>query len=122
MRRVKRLLSLAALLILGITEMAPHRHADSLDLWTGDDIAARTEHVIRCDGPAAGATHVHRDVPREIDPCLACFRHHMNATALRVESITPVLRAAAVAVTARVASARTIQLRKSSRAPPVLPS
>jgi len=122
MRRVKRPLSLAALLILGITEMAPHGHSHSLDLWTGDDVAAQTEHVIRCDGPTSGATHMHRDAPREIDPCLACFRHHMNATALRVVTLTPVLRAHAMTITSRVTCARAIRLRRSSRAPPVLPS
>jgi hypothetical protein len=122
MPALKRFLAAASLLIIGVTEVAPHRHADSLDLWVGDDIAGQTEHVIRCDGPAAGATHMHRDAERQADPCLACFRQHMQATSSRIAIVAPTPRQHFLAVAARVAHAHAIQLRKSSRAPPILPS
>jgi hypothetical protein len=121
MLALKRFLAAASLLILALTETAPHRHNDSLDLWLGDDVA-QSEHVIRCDGPAAGATHMHRDAVRQIDPCLACFRQHMRATASRVAIAAPTPLQHFIAVAARVSCARAIQLRKSSRAPPILPS
>lgn len=122
MPAVKRLLAAASLLILGITETAPHRQADSLDLWLGDEVQSQAEHVIRCDGPAAGATHMHRDAAPQADSCLACFRQHMQATASRVALTTPTPLQQFIAIAARVACAHAIQIRKSSRAPPVLPS
>ena len=117
-----RFLAAASLLILGITETAPHRHAASLDLWLGDDVAAQSEHIVRCDGPAAGATHVHRDLPPETDPCLACFRQHMQATASKVVLGVAIPLQHYVAVAARVAYVHPVRLRQSSRAPPTLPS
>ena len=119
---LKRFLAAASLLILGITETAPHRHADSLDLWLGDEVAAQSEHVVRCDGPAAGATHMHRDVSLQVDSCLACFRQHMQATASKLTLGAPIPLQHFVAVAARVAYARAVRLRKSSRGPPILPS
>jgi hypothetical protein len=122
MPALKRLLAAASLLILGITEMAPHRHADSLDLWLGDEVAAQSEHIIRCDGPAAGATHMHRDQPVQVDTCLACFRQHMQATASKVTLGVSQAAQHFRVVAARVAYAEAIRLRKSSRGPPSLPS
>jgi hypothetical protein len=122
MHELKRFLAAASLLIIGITETAPHRHAGSLDLWLGDDIDAQAKHVIRCDGPAAGATHMHRDAERQTDPCLACFRQHMQATSSRIALVPPTPHQHFAAIAARVAYAHAIQLRKSSRAPPALPS
>jgi hypothetical protein len=119
---LKRFLAAAALLVLGVTEMAPHRHADRLDVWSDADGATRPAHIVRCDGPAAGATHMHRDVPQSSDACLACFRQHMRATASRVVLGAPQPLQHFIAVAARVAYAHAIRLRKSSRAPPALAS
>jgi hypothetical protein len=122
MPALKRFLALAGLLILGVTATAPHRHVDALDLWLGDEVAPQSEHVIRCDGPAAGATHMHSNPSREIDSCLACFRQHMQATASRVALGAPRSLQHFAAVAARVAYAQAVRLRKSSRGPPILPS
>ena len=60
MLSVKRVIAVAGLLILGITELAPHRHGDSID----DSNTATEVHVLRCDGPTAGVAHMHRDQQR----------------------------------------------------------
>jgi hypothetical protein len=118
MSAVKRFLAAASLLVLGLVEIAPHRHADSLDLWLGDDAPQATQHVIRCDGASGGVAHMHRDATRQADSCLACLRQHLRATALK--SLTGTLQTLQqfVAITARVAYAHSVRLRKSSRAPP----
>src|SRR5581483_224752 len=119
MHAVKRLLALASLLILGLVEIAPHRHADSLDLWLGDEAPpATTQHVIRCDGATGGVAHIHRDSTRQTDSCLACLRQHLRATARGALMVTPQRLHQFLSVTARVAHARGIRLRKSSRGPP----
>jgi hypothetical protein len=118
MLRVKRFVAAASLLIIGITEGAPHRHGDALF-----EAPATTEvHSIRCSTPSAGVPHLHRDRARQIDPCLACFRQHMQATASKVILGTPAILQQFLTVTARVAHAEAIRLRKSSRAPPMLVS
>jgi len=120
MHAVKRLFALASLLILGIVEIAPHRHADSLDLWLGDDGApAATQHVIRCDGATGGVRHMHRDATRQTDSCLACLRQHLRATARDAVIVTPHRLRQFLSVTARVAHARSVGLRKTSRGPPL---
>ncbi|HLJ72963.1 MAG TPA: hypothetical protein VKU62_00155 [Thermoanaerobaculia bacterium] len=117
---MKRLFALASLLILGIVEIAPHRHADSLDLWLGDDGApAATQHVIRCDGATGGVRHMHRDATRQTDSCLACLRQHLRATARDAVIVTPHRLRQFLSVTARVAHARSVGLRKTSRGPPL---
>ena len=122
MQPLKRILGAAALLILGITDIAPHRHGDSLDLWLGDDVAPQSTSIVRCDGPAAGATHLHGDTSRQVEACLACLRQHMQATSPVWKSSAPVLRRHVLVITACVAYARAIPLRRLSRAPPQLPS
>jgi hypothetical protein len=117
---VKRLLAAATLLILAIVEFAPHRHADSLDLWLGvDSPSPVTEHVIRCDGATGGIAHIHRDTTRQTDSCLACLRQHFRATALRALPAAAHTFREFLAVTIRIAHAESIRLRKSSRAPPL---
>jgi len=118
MLSVKRVIAVAGLLILGITELAPHRHGDSID----DANTATEVHVLRCDGPTAGVAHMHRDQQRQVDPCLACFRQHMQATASKIVIGTPHILKQFLTVTARVAHAHAIRVRKSSRAPPTLAS
>jgi len=120
MHAVKRLLALASLLILGLVEIAPHRHADSLDLWLGDDAEqTTTQHVIRCDGATGGVAHMHRDATRQTDSCLACLRQHLRATARGGLIVAPHRLHQFLAVTVRVAHARSVRLRKSSRGPPL---
>jgi len=120
MAAVKRILAAASLLILGLVEIAPHRHGDSLELWLGDDAAqTATQHVIRCDGATGGIAHMHRDATRQADSCLACLRQHLRATARGTLSVTPHRLQQFLSVTARVAYARSVRLRKSSRGPPL---
>jgi hypothetical protein len=115
---IRRWIAAVSLIFVALTEIAPHRHADSiLDLTLGSGGEA---HVIRCESPATGVPHLHRDRVRHIDPCVACFRQHMQATASRIALGTPQILQQALIVVARVAHARAIELRQSSRGPPAL--
>ncbi|HEY8132917.1 MAG TPA: hypothetical protein VII12_13630 [Thermoanaerobaculia bacterium] len=114
----RRWIAAVSLIFVALTEIAPHRHADSiLDLTLGSGGEA---HIIRCESPASGVPHLHRDRVRHIDPCVACFRQHMQATASSITLGAPQILQQTLIVVARVAHARAIELRKSSRGPPIL--
>ena len=119
---MKRFLATASLLIIGVTELAPHRHSDSIELPFADENGSGEVHLIRCDGPTAGVPHLHPDRARQIDPCVACFRQHLQATNSKVVLGIPATLQQFLTVTARVAHAQSIRLRKSSRGPPTLVS
>jgi hypothetical protein len=115
---IRRWIAAVSLIFVALTEIAPHRHADSiLDLTLG---SGGELHVIRCDEATGGIPHLHRDRVRQIDPCVACFRQHMQATASSITLRTPQILQQALIVVARVAHAHAIQLRTSSRGPPAL--
>jgi hypothetical protein len=112
----RRCLAAVCLIFVALTEIAPHRHADSiLELTLG---SGGEEHVVRCESRTPGVPHFHRDRVRQIDPCVACFRQHMQATASVLTVGTPQILQHALIVVARVAHARAIELRKFSRGPP----
>lgn len=116
---LRRCLALASLLVVCITDMAPHRHGDALfELFGG----ATEIEVFHCDSPARNVPHLHSARSREIDPCLACLRQHLQATASVVTPGNPRILERLLTVSARVAYARSIRLRKSSRGPPTLAS
>ncbi|HUJ13423.1 MAG TPA: hypothetical protein VL284_06480 [Thermoanaerobaculia bacterium] len=117
---MKRAFAIATLLIVAIIEVVPHTHADSLDLWLGDDSGApATQHIVRCDGAHGGAAHMHPDETRRTDSCIACFREHLRATTLRTVLGAPAMLRQFLIATVRVASANATRLRQSSRAPPL---
>lgn len=106
----RRLIAAVALSVVAITQIAPHHHDSS------------RKPVIHCAGPTAGVAHLHPTPTPQHENCLACFRQHLQATISKVTLGTPQVLAQFVIVTARIAHARTIRLRQSSRAPPALAS
>ena len=109
---IRRLIAAVALLIVATTELAPHHHPE---------LTSKTP-LVKCDGPTAGVPHLHPMRAPQRDGCLACFRQHMQLTISKVTVGTPQILVQFALVTARVAHARTIRLRHSSRAPPLLAS
>ena len=107
----RRAAAAAALIVVAITQIAPHHHAER-----------SPKLLIKCAGPAPGVPHLHPDAAPQRDNCLACFRQHLRATFSEVTIGAPQTLAQFVIVAARIAHARTIRLRQSSRAPPPLAS
>jgi hypothetical protein len=121
--RAPRLVAALCALIVAITDIAPHRHAESaLELSFIDAVDGAETHVIACDGLPSGATHLHRDRVVQVHPCVACLRQHVQAIALNDIVRTPQTLHQFLITAAWVSHARTIRLRKSSRAPPILTS
>ena len=121
--RAARLVAALCALIVGITSMAPHHHAESaLELSFIDAVDGAETHVIACAGLPSGATHLHRDRVVQVHPCVACLRQHVQAITLDDIVRTPQTLRQFLITAAWVSHARTIRLRKSSRAPPILAS
>jgi len=116
---LQRFLAAASLVILAITECAPHSQGDA-PIGYDPAPAAEVLHIYRCDGRPAGVTHLHRDREQPIKPCLACLRQHMQATGLAIALGALHIPAHFLIVAARITHARTLRLRKSSRGPPAL--
>jgi hypothetical protein len=108
---LRRLIAAASLIVLSVTQIAPHRHAD---------LSSQKQVLTHCDGPKSGVPHLHPDFRPQTDGCLACFRHHLNATVSKISLTAPHVLVQFVIVAGRVAHAYTLRLRQSSRAPPVL--
>lgn len=109
---IRRLMAVVALLVVAVTQIAPHHHPE----------ASSRVPVIHCNGPTAGVPHLHPNPTPQRDGCLACFRQHLQATVSKVILGTSQVLAQFVIVTARISYARAIRLRQSSRAPPALAS
>jgi hypothetical protein len=109
---IRRLIAVAALLVVAVTQLAPHHHSET---------SSRVP-VIHCDGPTSGVAHLHPYPRPQRDGCLACFRQHLQATISKITLGTSQVLAQFIIVTARISYARTIRLRQSSRAPPALAS
>jgi hypothetical protein len=109
---IRRLIAAAALIVVAGTQAAPHHHPE---------LTSKTQ-IVKCDGPTTGVPHLHPNPAPQRDGCLACFRQHLQATISKVTLGVPQVLAQYVIVTARIAHARTIRLRQSSRAPPSLAS
>jgi len=109
---IRRLIAVAALLVVAVTQIAPHHHSE----------ASSKLAVIHCDGPTSGVAHLHPTPKPQRDGCLACFRQHLQATISKITLGTSQVLAQFVIVTARISYARAIRLRQSSRAPPALAS
>ena len=109
---IRRLIAAGALLVVAVTQIAPHHHPE----------LTSKRQVVQCDGPTSGVAHLHPIQAPQRESCLACFRQHLQATISKVTIGTPIVLAQFVVVTARIAHARTIRLRQSSRAPPSLAS
>jgi hypothetical protein len=108
----RRLIAAVALLVVAITQIAPHHHPEVTSKGA----------MLRCGGPTSGVAHLHPNPTPQRENCLACFRQHMQATISKVTIGTPQTLAQFIFVTLRVAHARAVRLRQSSRAPPSLPS
>ncbi len=106
----RRLIAAVGLIVIAITQIAPHHHPESVS----------QKQVVQCSGPTSGVAHLHPTYPRQSDDCLACLRQHLQATFSKVTLGAAQVLAQFVIITARVAHARTIQLRKTSRGPPSL--
>jgi hypothetical protein len=109
----RRLIAAAGLIVLTVTQIAPHCHSD---------LSSQKQVMTHCDGPKSGVPHLHPDFTPQTDGCLACFRHHLNATVSKVSLGTPHVLVQFVIVAVRVAHAHTLRLRQSSRAPPPIAS
>jgi hypothetical protein len=104
---IRRLIAAVALLVVAGTQLAPHHHPE-----------LSSKSLVKCAGPTSGVAHLHPSPTPQREACLACFRQHMQATISKVTLGVPQVLAQFIIVTARVAHARTIRLRQSSRAPP----
>ena len=121
--RAGRLVAALCALLVAMTDIAPHRHAEStLELSFIDAVDGVETHVIACDGLPSGATHLHRDRVIQIHPCIACLRQHVQIITLDDIVRTPQTLRQFLITAAWVSHARTIRLRKSSRGPPILAS
>lgn len=121
--RASRLVAALCALIVAITDFTPHRHAESaLELSFIDAVEGAETHVIACDGLPSGDTHLHRDRVVQVHPCVACLRQHVQAITLDDIVRTPQTLRQFLITAAWVSHARTIRVRKSSRAPPTLTS
>ena len=107
----RRVVAAVALIVVAITQIAPHHHAET-----------SPKLLIKCAGPTRDVPHLHPIATAQRDNCLACFRQHLRATFSKVTLGPPQVLAHVVVVTARIARARTVRLRQSSRAPPSLAS
>jgi hypothetical protein len=109
---IRRLIAAVALLVVAVTQIAPHHHPEVTSKGP----------MLQCGGPTSGVAHLHPNPTPQRENCLACFRQHLQATISKVTLGTPQTLAQFVIVTLRIAHARTVRLRQSSRAPPSLPS
>ena len=109
---IRRLIAAVALLVVAGTQAAPHHHPE---------LSSKSA-LVKCAGPTSGVAHLHPIPAPQREACLACFRQHMQATISKVTLGVPQVLVQFAIVTARVAHARTIRLRQSSRAPPSLAS
>jgi hypothetical protein len=106
-----------------VTDVVPHRHSDSsIELSFLETIGGGEEHIIRCTAGNSGATHFDPERTLRVDPCLACMRDHMQGATRHVNLRTPDRVAQFLPTIARIAYARSVRLRRESRAPPTLPS
>ncbi|HEY8181282.1 MAG TPA: hypothetical protein VII32_03520 [Thermoanaerobaculia bacterium] len=105
---IRRLIAAVALLVVAVTQIAPHHHPE---------LSSKSP-LVNCAGPTSGVAHLHPTPTPQREACLACFRQHVQATISKVTLGVPQVLAQFIIVTARVAHARTIRLRQSSRAPP----
>jgi len=109
---IRRLIAAVALLVVAGTQVAPHHHPE---------LSSKSP-LVKCAGPTSGVAHLHPVPTPQREGCLACFRQHLQATISKVTLGVPQVLVQFAIVTARVAHARTIRLRQSSRAPPSLAS
>ena len=105
-----------AIAVLLVTELAPHHHDD----WMGsavEGLSAQDVHNINCRIPRSKA-HFDADAVRHIEPCVACLRQHLQA--IRAAHLDRVPLAIVSHINSFVALVHiaTINLSKSSRAPP----
>jgi hypothetical protein len=103
-----------------LTDVVPHRHSDStIELSFLETIAGGEAHIIRCTAGNSGATHFDPERTLRADPCLACLRDHMQGTTGHLNLRTPDRVIQFLPTIARISSARSIRLRRESRAPPL---
>src|SRR5438067_3774940 len=71
---IRRLIAAVALLVVAVTQIAPHHHPE---------LSSKSA-LVKCDGPTSGVAHLHPNPTPQRDACLACFRQHMQATISKV--------------------------------------
>jgi hypothetical protein len=109
--------------VILVTDVLPHRHSDSsIEISFLEAIGSSEAQIIRCTAGNSGATHFDPERTVRVDPCLACVRDHAQGTTRQLSTDTPDRIARFLPVIARIAYARSIRLRRESRAPPTLPS
>jgi hypothetical protein len=114
--RSQRLIAAISLVLVALTELAPHRHHDPLFEIAG--ISSGELHSADCVEPNAKVAHLHKDVVRQIDLCVACMRQHMPATLWNATGAAPEAASRPLASAARLARVHIRISSKSSRAPP----
>jgi hypothetical protein len=119
--RSRRLLAALSLALLAIVEFAPHHHDDaSFDLAADSVTSAIEIHDTNCSNPNSKSGHLHRDSVREVDPCVACLRQHVQITRALANQGAPHIAVQPALTIARIARTCAAHPTSSSRAPPAL--
>ena len=114
-----RLIALVGIVVISVTEIAPHHHDGAFELSFLSAANGGETHAIRCNDPHSSTFHFHPDRVRQIDPCVACLRQHMKVIASGAIVRIPQLQPSVIVAAAPIANFDRASVPASSRAPPL---
>ena len=118
-RQLARLIALVGIVVISVTEIAPHHHDGAFELSFLSAANGGETHAIRCNDPHSSTFHFHPDRVRQIDPCVACLRQHMKVIASGAIVRIPQLQPSVIVAAAPIANFDRASVPASSRAPPL---
>lgn len=114
-----RFLAIVGIVVISATEVMPHHHDGAFELSFLTAANGGEANAIRCSDPHSARLHFHADRVRQIDPCVACLRQHLQVIASAAIVGLPQPLLAALTSAAPIANVERASVPASSRAPPL---